>query len=265
MVPLILFAKSHLSVVVWGIPCTESHMPSSEEKIVVDGHDMDLYLSVPSGDGPFPAVVVSQHGGGVDTFIREMTGRLAEAGFAACAPNLYHRITDDMLADGSRSIQHLSDPDIVADINATVAFLQGHPAVDSEQIGVTGFCLGGRITWLAACANPHFKAAVPYYGGNIMVPWGKAEKSPFELAAGISCPILFHFGEIDANPSQEDMGKLDTELTRLGKPHRFFTYPGADHAFMDYTAARHHREASEISWSRTLDFFATHLKGAAVR
>ena len=85
-------------------------MPSFEEKIVVDGQDMDLYFSMPSGDGPFPAVLVSQHGGGVDKFIRETTDRLAEAGFAACAPSLYHRITDDMLADGSRPIQHRATP-----------------------------------------------------------------------------------------------------------------------------------------------------------
>ena len=56
------------------------------------------------------------------------------------------------------------------------------------------------------------------------------------------------------------MGKLDTELTRLGKPHQFFTYPGADHAFMDHTGPRYHRDSAELSWPRTLQFFATHLK-----
>ncbi|MCH8351059.1 MAG: dienelactone hydrolase family protein, partial [Chloroflexi bacterium] len=91
-----------------------------------------------------------------------------------------------------------------------------------------------------------------------------AEKSPFELTSGINCPVLFHFGEIDANPSPEDMAKLDAELTRLGKPHEFYSYPGADHAFMDFTGPRYHREADEASWPRTLQFFAKHLKVAAV-
>ncbi len=98
-----------------------------------------------------------------------------------------------------------------------------------------------------------------------MVPRGGADQSPFQLSNGINCPILFHFGEVDANPSQENMRTLDDELTRLGKPHQFYTYPGADHAFMDHTGARYHREAAETSWPRTLEFFAAHLKGVTVR
>ena len=86
----------------------------------------------------------------------------------------------------------------------------------------------------------------------------------YEEAQRLGVPILFHFGEKDENPSQADMRKLDEELTRLGKPHRFYTYPGADHAFMDYTAARYQRAASEISWPRTLEFFAQHLKRTRV-
>ena len=239
-------------------------MASSWESIAVDGQVMDLYLSLPDRPGPFPAVVVSQHGGGVDQFIRDMTDRLAAEGYVAAAPDLFHRITDDMLANGSRRIQHLSDPEIVADIDATVHFLRNHAAVNGEEVGVTGFCMGGRVAWLAACTNPHFKAAVPYYGGNIMVPCGKATQSPFELTPGTMCPVMFHFGEIDENPSQADMRKLDDELTRLGVAHQFYTYPGADHAFMDYTAARYQKEASDVSWPRTLDFFAEQLKQVRV-
>ncbi len=234
-------------------------MASSWETLQVNGTDMRAYLSLPDGAGPFPGVVVSQHGGGVDQFIRDISDRLAGAGYAACAPELYHRITDDMLADGSRPIQHLSDPEIVADINATVDFLRGHPSVDGERLGVTGFCMGGRVTWLAAASNPHFKAAVPYYGGNIMVIWGAGENTPFELTSGIKCPVLFHFGEIDANPSQDDMKKFDAELERLGIPHEFHTYAGADHAFMDHTGPRHQQAAADASWPRTLAFFGTHL------
>lgn len=239
-------------------------MPSFWEKLQVDGQEMDLYASVPRGSGPFPAVVVSQHGGGVDQFIQTICDRLAEAGYAAVAPKLFHRITDEMLADGSGPVRHLKDLEIVADINATVDFLRNHPAIDGERIGVTGFCMGGRVAWLAAASNPHFKAVVPYYGGNLLVKWGSPEKTPFELANQINCPILFHFGEADANPSQDDMRKLDAELTRLGKSHQFYTYPGANHAFMDFTRERYHKEASDTSWPRTLEFFSQHLKGAAV-
>ena len=165
-------------------------MASSWETIVVGGQSMDVYLSLPDQPGPFPAVVVSQHGGGVAQFIREVADRLAAEGYAAAAPTV----------------------------------------------------------------------AAPYYGGNLMVAWRQGKKTPFDLAEGINCPVLFHFGEVDENPSQEDMRKLDDELTRLGKTHRFYTYPGADHAFMDYSAARYQKAASEVSWPRTLEFFSRHLK-----
>ena len=236
-------------------------MPSFWEKVSVNGADMDLYASVPRGSGPFAAVVVSQHGGGVDQFIQTICDRLAEAGYAAVAPNLYHRVPDAALnADPRpRPWDVLSDPDIIADINATVDFLRNHPAIDGEKLGITGFCMGGRVAWLGAAVNPHFKALAPYYGGNLMVPWGAGETAPFALAAGINCPMLFHFGEVDENPSQEDMRKLDAELTGLGKTHQFYTYPGADHAFMDFTAGRYQQAAADASWPRTLEFFAAHL------
>ena len=153
---------------------------------------------------------------------------------------------------------------MIDDINAAVGFLQNHAAVDSDRLGITGFCMGGRVVWLMAAASSAFKAGVPYYGGSIMVPWGSATQSPFELTDGINCPMMFHFGEEDGNPSPEDKVKLDAELARLDKPHQFFSYPGAGHAFMDHTGERYHKAAAEASWPRTLEFFASNLKGAPV-
>ena len=234
---------------------------SSTETVKVDGQDMDIYLSMPDGPGPFPAILVSQHTGGVDQFIRETADRLAAQGYAAAAPNLFHRYPEEMLAERWQRTKYLSDPDIVADVNGTVDFLHSHASMNGERIGITGFCMGGRISWLAAAATPHFRAVAPYYAGNLMASWGQGTQTPFELAGNINCPMLFHFGELDENPSQADMRVLDNQLTRLGKPHRFYTYPGADHAFMDYTQPRHHRTSAELSWPRTLEFFARHLKG----
>lgn len=237
-------------------------MPSFTDTLQVNGEAMEMYAAVPSGSGPFPAVVIAFHVGGMDEFDKVMADRFAEAGYVAVVPDLFHRLSEEVMA-GPRldRLGHLSDPDIIADMNAAVDFLQRNPAIDNERIGVTGFCMGGRIAWLMAAVNPVFKATVPFYGGNIMSPWGAAEQSPFELTDSINCPMLFHFGEIDANPSQEDMVKLDAELNRLGKEHTFHTYAGADHAFMDWTGARHNAEGAAVAWPRTLEFFDKHLKG----
>jgi carboxymethylenebutenolidase len=242
-------------------------MPSFTDTLTVNGENMEMYASVPSGPGPHPAVVIAFHVGGVDEFDKAMADRLGEEGYVAVVPDLFHRLSQEVL-DGPRlgRLDHLSDPDIIADMNAAVDFLKAQSSVDSERIGVTGFCMGGRVAWLMAATNPIFKAVVPFYGGNIMSPWGAADKSPFDLSAGINCPMLFHFGATDGNPSPNDQAKLDAELTRLGKPHEFYSYPGAGHAFMDFTNPdRYHREAAEAAWPRTLEFFAKHLKTAGVR
>ncbi len=236
-------------------------MPSFWEKVQVAGQEMDLYASVPDGSGPFPAIVVAHPASGVGEFTQSVADRLALEGYAAVAPNRFHRVTAEMLAGGGAAGQFLNDPETVDDMNATVDFLRNHPAIDGARIGIIGFCSGGRVAWLSAATNPHYRAVVPYYGGNIMATVGSATQSPFELADGINCPMLFHFGAIDANPSQDDMAKLDAELTRLGKEHRFRTYPGAGHAFLDHTGARYHEAAATASWPHTLDFFAAHLKG----
>ena len=241
-------------------------MPSFTETLKVGGADMDMYAAVPSGPGPHPAVVIAFHVGGMDEFDKTMADRLAEEGYVAVVPNLFHRLSKEVM-DGPRldRLGYLRDPDIIADMNAAVDFLKGQSSVDNEKIGVTGFCMGGRIAWLMAATNPIFKASVPFYGGNIFNVWGEGTQTPFDITNQISCPILFHFGGIDGNPSPDDQVKLDAELTRLGKTHTFYSYPGADHAFMDFTnAERFNKEGSEAAWPRTLEFFATHLKGAAV-
>lgn len=244
-------------------------MGSSWEKLQVGGNEMGMYTGIPDsadfGNGPFPAVVVAQPAGGVDEFLQTIVDRLAAEGYAAAAPDLYHRTTPEIeQATGKTRRQLLTDPEVVDDINATVEFLRKHPAVDGERIGVTGFCMGGRVTWLAAVSNPHFKAAAPFYGGFIFDRWGEAESSPFELSHQLNCPMMFHFGAIDPNPSPQDMEAFDKELDRLGKPHQFHVYPDADHRFMDHTFGNYQKAAAELSWARTLDFFSLHLKGVAV-
>jgi carboxymethylenebutenolidase len=152
----------------------------------------------------------------------------------------------------------LLDVNVIKDVNATVDFLLGHRSVDTEWLGIIGFCMGGRVAYLMAAVHPHFKAAVDYYGGNIMVPWGEGP-APIDRTAEIHCPLLGLFGEEDANPSPADMRKLDAELTKHGKVHEFHAYPGAGHAFMNKRGERYRADADRDSWPKTLAFFAKHL------
>ena len=236
-------------------------MPSFTDKLNVGGSEMDMYAALPDGPGPHPAVVIAFHVGGLDEFDRKMADQLAESGFVAVVPDLFHRFPQSVM-DGPRldRLGHLQDPDIIADMNAAVDFLAGNSSIDSNRLGVTGFCMGGRIAWLMAASNPIFKCTAPFYGGNIMGNWGPGE-TPFSMANNINCPMLFHFGAEDGNPSVADRDIFDAELTRLGKDFEFHTYDGAGHAFMDYTnPERHHAESAAAAWPRTIDFFNKYLK-----
>jgi carboxymethylenebutenolidase len=198
-------------------------------------------------------MVVIQHAPGVDAFVHAMAHRLTEAGYTAVAPDLYHRL--DPMMDGVDKRKQLDDREIIADVNASVDFLRRHAAVRPAQLGIIGFCMGGRVVYLMAAVNPHFRAAVAYYGGNIMVPWGQDVEAPFARTGAIQCPLLFHFGAEDTNPSPDDMRQLDDALTRHDKRHEFYSYAGAGHAFMNFlNAERYRKDAEEASWPRTLEF-----------
>ncbi|MFL6711731.1 MAG: dienelactone hydrolase family protein [Sulfurifustis sp.] len=230
--------------------------------IRVDGHGMAIHFGSPVTAARLPGVVVIMHAPGVDTFIHSIVERLVRAGYAAVAPDLYHRQTEP--GSPLERMRRLLDPQVITDGNAAIDYLRAQPDVDPQRIGILGFCMGGRVTYLLSAANRDLKAAVVYYGGNIMVPWGANEPSPFQRTAEIGCPLLFHFGEDDDNPSPATRVQLDTELTRHGKAHEFFTYPNAGHAFMNFTNPERYREAaSEASWPRTLHFLERHLRGRA--
>lgn len=234
-------------------------MTSFTETIEVQGQTMAVYGGLPPGAGPFPGIVVIQHAPGVDTFIRSIVDRLAEAGYCALAPDLYHRL--DSALEPMRKLKLLTDPEVIADVNATIAHLCARREVDPGRLGITGFCMGGRVAYLMAATNPLLKAAVVYYGGNIMVPWGEGVAAPFARTPQINCPLMFHFGAEDTNPSPDDMRALDAELTRHNKAHEFHVYPNAGHAFMNFANAERYREAAaKVSWPRTLAFLDRHLR-----
>jgi carboxymethylenebutenolidase len=234
-------------------------VPSIVKTIPTAGGGIAIYSASPEGAGPFAAIVVIQHAPGLDTFTQAMAGRLAEAGYCAVAPDLYHRQPPHGL-DSKQHMEKLKDTEVIADVNAAVDYLRQDPMVAADRLGIIGFCMGGRVAYLMASANRAFKAAVVYYGGNTRKAWGEGP-TPFARTAEIGCPVLYHFGADDTNPSPEDMRALDTELARHGKPHEFYSYSNAAHAFMNFTTPERYREAAaNTSWPRTLDFLSRHLR-----
>jgi carboxymethylenebutenolidase len=219
---------------------------------------MRCYVAEPDGTGPFPAVIVIQHAGGVDEFVRSMTERIAEAGFVGIAPDLYHREDPNSGDDPLTRMGRLRDKKVANDVNAAVEYAGTRPNIKAGQLGITGFCMGGRVTYLMAAQNPAFNAAVVFYGGNIMRAWGDG-KPPFAMTASISAPVLGLFGAEDGNPNADDVARLDEEMTRLGKAHEFHSYAGAGHGFMAEGRPAYRAEAAADAWAKCIAWFSKHL------
>jgi carboxymethylenebutenolidase len=218
---------------------------------------MRVYVGVP--DEPRCAgVLVAQHGFGVDGFIQDVVHRLFRRGYVAAAPELFHRQPAGV-TDNQTRVAMLNDDEIVADMTATLAHIKALPGCTVGPVGVTGFCMGGRVAYLAAAAMPELAVAGVFYGGNIMKPWG-VPRSPLERTAEIRCPILGCFGNDDVNPSPADVDAIAAELTRLGKPHEFHRYSGAGHAFQMFLDGRYRARQARASWGELLAVFAEHLR-----
>lgn len=232
------------------------------EHVTVGGSSMELYVDEPKRTGPHPGVVVTHHRGALDAFTRKFVEDLAAAGYVAAAPLLYHRRPEG--EDAAQSMAALNDAEIVADIAATVEYLQRRPDVRAEAIGIVGHCMGGRCAFLGAATNEAIRACAVFYGGNIFKPWGEGNPAPIERAGGIACPVIGFFGNDDENPSPDDVTRIGEELTRHGVVHSFHRYDGAGHAFQNFlNQASYREEASADAQKKLLAFFEAELEPVA--
>jgi carboxymethylenebutenolidase len=226
-------------------------------ELPVEGGSMPAFLARPTGPGPFPAVLVIQEAFGLNEHIKDVARRLAGEGYATLAPDLYWRggkgrtVRYDQLPEAIALMHSLKDRDVVADVGSSVAHLERQTFVRADRIGITGFCMGGRVSYLAACALPEkIKAAVPFYGGGI----------PVEKTAGLRAPVLAFFGEDDGFIPLDSVKKLESELARLGKQAEVIVYPKAGHGFFCNERESYQADAARDAWERTKQFFAAHLK-----
>lgn len=229
---------------------------------------MSGFAARPTAHGKFPAVIVVQEAFGLNDHIKDVAARLAREGYVTLAPDLYYREKDavvgyDDLPNAIRLMMTLCDDKIVTDMGAAVSYLQQQPSVRADRIGVTGFCMGGRVTFLTACLNPAVKAAVPFYGGGIgsvMQPGERTPKAPLEYADKLAAPMLLFFGENDSFIPLGEVERIKARLAELKKSAETVVYPGAPHGFFCEQRDSYRVDAAKDAWTRMLNFFGQHLK-----
>ena len=222
------------------------------ETLDVDGSSMPVYLA--GGAGDRPGVLVCMHAPGVDDFIQDICQRLGDAGFVAAAPDVYHRQQAEAFSPLER-MGLLRDPEILRDYEVASGWLAERSSAGRQC--VIGFCMGGRLAYLWAAHRAGLAAAVVFYGGNIMVPWGDPP-TPFDRTEEIDCPLLGLFGNEDENPSPADVDGIAAELERTGKTFEFHRYDGAGHAFLNFMRPSLREEAAADAWARCVAHLQAH-------
>ena len=226
--------------------------------IPVAGSDMGAYVARPE-TGKAPALIVLQEAFGVNDHIKDVTRRLAQQGYVAIAPELFHRTAPVGFTAGYGDFALLGDhfyavtaESITEDMLAVHEWLLGDRQVDPGHIGAIGFCLGGRASYIANAKLP-LKAAVSYYGGGI-VP------NLLPLAAEQHGPILFAWGGLDKHLTLEQRTAVTTAMTEANKPYIAAVFSDAEHAFFCDARPAYNANAARQAWALTLSFLATHLK-----
>lgn len=249
-------------------------MPSTWATITVDGDPMETFVAAPQGDGPFPSVVVGMHAFGIDRFIQGQCEDLAAQGYIAVAPYLYHRQKDTPLLEligmafedpkrreaGIGMKDNLRDDEIQRDILAAADYVDSLPQAGGS-VGITGFCIGGRVTYLMAEVSDRFAAAAIFYGVDIDQAWGGDGPTPLSMTGQITCPLTGFFGDDDQNPPKEDVDRMEVAFTEAGVAHTFHRYPNTPHAFNDkFNPVRYTPEPAADAWSKLVAFFDSSLK-----
>jgi len=220
------------------------------------------YRAMPVQGSKLPVVIVVQEIFGVHEHIRDVARRFAKAGYLAVAPALFHRQGDVSRLEEVQEIiaqvvSKVPDAQVMRDLDATVAWA-GRNGGDIDKLGITGFCWGGRITWLYAAHNPRVDAGVAWYGRLVGAKTDLTPAHPIDLVEKIDAPILGLYGGADAGIPNDTVERMNEALAKAGKKSRIHLYPGVPHAFHADYRPSYRKEAAEDGWKRTLEWFRKH-------
>ena len=208
-----------------------------------------FFIALPAAPPPWPGIVVVMEGDGMKPQLLRVCERLAAEGYAVAAPDLYWRFGGSRPdskdpAAAAAMFSRLQHADGRSDMVEVVGRLR---ELGASSVGITGFCMGGSYTYLAATSGVDVDAAAPFYGAGIAQHLGEP-----------SCPLLCFFGGRD-----EWIPRADITTVEQRHPGHVVVYEQAGHGFMRDESDNYDEAAATDAWSRLLEFFGTHLRGAS--
>jgi carboxymethylenebutenolidase len=236
----------------------------------VDNYPVPFYFAAPAGKKNLPVILVVQEIFGVHEYIADTCRRFAKAGYLAIAPDLYARQGDaskytDVSKLLAEVVAKVPDAQVMADLDGAIQWA-GENGGNTKRVGVTGFCWGGRITWLYAQHNSkNVKAGVAWYGRLVGAASANTPKHPVELAATLKAPVLGLYGGQDGGIPLTTVNEMKDALAAAGAKgnkaaggSEFVVYPQAPHAFHADYRPSYRKEAADDGFQRALEWFKGH-------
>jgi len=230
------------------------------------GQSISAVRALPKAKGKRPAVIILHERYGIDQHTKDLTVRLAQAGFVGLAPDLFHRFSGDRktVLSGAQRVD-LSDDGALEDLNGAVGYLKKLKAVDAERIGIIGVCQTGRQPLLLAAKRSDIAGAVVLYGAIGGREWQGSNLRPTpieELIAQVTCPVLGIFGEADHIISIDDVVRFRNCLEKSKKSCHVRIYRDAPHGWLNDTMpGRYRKEAAKDAWSLMMSFLKSCFTG----
>jgi carboxymethylenebutenolidase len=227
------------------------------------GIKMGAYRAKPKGKRGLPTIIVIQEIFGLHEWVRDIVRRFAKAGYYAIAPDLYQRQGDaTKVADFQKLfadiVSKVPDTQVMSDLDALTAFVGGDGG-SAARTGITGFCWGGRITWLYAAHNPKMKAGVAWYGRLAATPTALQPSSPIEHVADLKVPVLGLYGGLDKGIPVGDVERMNAALKAGRKASLAKIFPQADHGFLADYRPSYNAAAAKEAWGLALAQFKKYL------
>jgi carboxymethylenebutenolidase len=238
----------------------------------VAGFSVPLYHAAPQGKSKLPVVLVLHEAFGVHEYIADTCRRFAKAGYLAIAPELFARQGDpstygEIAKLMSEVVSKVPDEQVMDDLDGAVKWA-GENGGNLKKVGITGFCWGGRITWLYAEQSKNVKAAVAWYGRLVGTASPLTPRSPLDLASGLNAPVLGLYGGQDGgiplttiNQMKDALAQAGTKGNAAARASEFVVYKDAPHAFHADYRPSYRKEAAEDGFAKALAWFKTHGVG----
>lgn len=232
---------------------------AGEIKVPVADGAMVAYRAQPDKGAKFPVVLVVSEIFGVHEYIADTCRRLAKLGYQAIAPELFARQGDPRKLSNVQEIlsgivDKTPDSSVMSDLDACVAWA-GKNGGDAARLGITGFCWGGRITWLYAAHNPKVKAAVAWYGRIDSPATDVNPKHPIDIAASLKPPVLGLYGGADQGIPLDDVEAMKDAIKKAGGKSQIHVYADAGHAFHADYRPTYRKDAADDGWKRLQAWF----------